>query len=218
MGICSSAPTGESTLKGPIDQQSTPQYTNKEIMSKVKRTSSISNRLLLKVILLGDSGVGKSSIMNQYVHENFLAEYKATIGADFLTKHLTVEGQPVTMQIWDTAGQERFQSLGAAFYRGADCCALVFDVNEEKTFNSVPSWRQEFLHKAAVDDPETFPFVLVGNKVDVENKREVLKRQVEEWCSANGGIRYFETSAKQGIGVATAFQCLANAALARAIS
>lgn len=81
-------------------------------------------KTLLKVIILGDSSVGKTSLMNQYVNRKFSNQYKATIGADFLTKELTVDDRTVTMQIWDTAGQERFQSLGVAFYRGADCCVL----------------------------------------------------------------------------------------------
>ncbi|KAJ8910435.1 hypothetical protein NQ315_012577 [Exocentrus adspersus] len=82
-------------------------------------------KVLLKVIILGDSSVGKTSLMNQYVNRKFSNQYKATIGADFLTKEVTVDDRTVTMQIWDTAGQERFQSLGVAFYRGADCCVLV---------------------------------------------------------------------------------------------
>lgn len=81
-------------------------------------------KVLLKVIILGDSGVGKTSLMNQYVNKKFSNQYKATIGADFLTKEVIVDDRVVTMQIWDTAGQERFQSLGVAFYRGADCCVL----------------------------------------------------------------------------------------------
>lgn len=81
-------------------------------------------KVLLKVIILGDSSVGKTSLMNQYVNRKFSNQYKATIGADFLTKEVTVDDRTVTMQIWDTAGQERFQSLGVAFYRGADCCVL----------------------------------------------------------------------------------------------
>ena len=80
---------------------------------------------LLKVIILGDTGVGKSSLMGRYVNDKFDTRYKATIGADFLTKEVEVEGTKVTLQIWDTAGQERFQSLGSAFYRGADACMLV---------------------------------------------------------------------------------------------
>ena len=79
----------------------------------------------MKVIILGDSGVGKTSLMNQFVNKKFSNQYKATIGADFLTKEVMVDDRLVTMQIWDTAGQERFQSLGVAFYRGADSCVLV---------------------------------------------------------------------------------------------
>jgi len=122
MGCGSSSPQ--------VNLGSKPQYGDENYVTRGRSPSL--DRTLLKVILLGDSGVGKSSIMNQYVHEKFTAEYKATIGADFLTKHLIIDDKPITMQIWDTAGQERFQSLGVAFYRGADCCALVFDVNDEK--------------------------------------------------------------------------------------
>lgn len=79
-------------------------------------------------------------------------------------------------QLWDTAGQERFQSLGVAFYRGADCCVLVYDVNSAKSFETLDSWRDEFLIQASPHDPENFPFVVLGNKIDVEeNKRQVFK-------------------------------------------
>ena len=78
------------------------------------------------------------------------------------------------MQLWDTAGQERFQSLGVAFYRGADCCVLVYDVNSSKSFETLDSWRDEFLIQASPHDPENFPFVVLGNKIDVEeSKRQV---------------------------------------------
>lgn len=99
-------------------------------------------KVLLKVIVLGDSGVGKTSLMNQYVNRKFTNQYKATIGADFLTKEVMIEDKLVTMQIWDTAGQERFQSLGVAFYRGADACVLVYDVTNEKSFRQLDSWRE----------------------------------------------------------------------------
>ncbi|VAH63969.1 unnamed protein product [Triticum turgidum subsp. durum] len=102
-------------------------------------------RTLLKVIILGDSGVGKTSLMNQYVNKKFSNQYKATIGADFLTKEVQYEDRLFTLQIWDTAGQERFQSLGVAFYRGADCCVLVYDVNSMKSFDNLNNWREEFL-------------------------------------------------------------------------
>uniref|UniRef100_A0A7N0UPY9 Ras-related protein Rab-7b n=1 Tax=Kalanchoe fedtschenkoi TaxID=63787 RepID=A0A7N0UPY9_KALFE len=128
-------------------------------------------RVLLKVIVLGDSGVGKTSLMNQYVNKKFREQYKATIGADFVTKELQVDDKHVTLQIWDTAGQERFQSLGAAFYRGADCCVLVYDVNAPKSFETLRKWHEEFLKQADPVDPSTFPFVVIGNKVDVEGEK-----------------------------------------------
>jgi Ras-related protein Rab-7A len=195
------------------DLGSKPRYGDETYITRARSPSF--DRTLLKVILLGDSGVGKSSIMNQYVHEKFTAEYKATIGADFLTKHLIIDDKPITMQIWDTAGQERFQSLGVAFYRGADCCALVFDVNDEKTFENVNNWKEEFLLKAGVEDPQNFPFVLLGNKIDVENGRQVSKKKALKFCEDNGNIQYFETSAKEGIGVSNAFMHLATYATSK---
>ncbi|MFS7969681.1 putative small GTP-binding protein [Helianthus anomalus] len=107
----------------------------------------MSDRMLLKVIVLGDSGVGKTSLMNQYVYKRFNKQYKATIGADFVTKELHIDDKLVTLQIWDTAGQERFHSLGVSFYRGADCCVLVYDVNIQKTFETLQTWHEEFLNQ-----------------------------------------------------------------------
>jgi len=152
--------------------------------------------------------------MNQYVSRKFSTHYKATIGADFLTKEVMVDDKLVTNQIWDTAGQERFQSLGVAFYRGADCCVLVFDVNAAKTFEHIDNWKEEFLHQAAPRNPESFPFVLIGNKIDLEN-RAVTQKRAQAWCQNNGNIPYFETSAKESINVDQAFQAIAKNALAR---
>nr|KAJ3415441.1 Ras- protein Rab-7 [Polyrhizophydium stewartii] len=152
--------------------------------------------------------------MNQYVNNKFSTQYKATIGADFLTKEVLVEERSVTMQIWDTAGQERFQSLGVAFYRGADCCALVYDVNNVKSFENLDSWRDEFLLQANPRDPENFPFVVIGNKVDVEeSKRQVTQKRAMAWCQQKGNIPYFETSAKEGINVEQAFFTIAKNSL-----
>jgi len=169
-------------------------------------------KVLLKVIILGDSGVGKTSLMNQYVYMKFNARVKATIGADFLTKEVTVDDRLVTMQIWDTAGQERFQSLGVAFYRGADSCVLVFDVLQPKTFDNLDSWRDEFLIQAGPRDPDNFPFVVLGNKIDVD-ARVVAQKRAHAWCQAKGNIPYFETSAKEAINVEQAFQVIARNAL-----
>ncbi|KAK9142573.1 hypothetical protein Syun_011973 [Stephania yunnanensis] len=174
-------------------------------------------RMLLKVIILGDSGVGKTSIMNQFVNRKFSNQYKATIGADFLTKEVQVDDMLFTLQvqIWDTAGQERFQSLGVAFYRGADCCVLVYDVNVMKSFENLNNWREEFLIQANPSDLENFPFVVLGNKIDVDggSSRMVSEKKAKTWCASKGNIPYFETSAKEGFNVEAAFQCIARNAL-----
>ena len=121
-------------------------------------------------------------------NKKFSNQYKATIGADFLTKEVMVDDRLVTLQIWDTAGQERFQSLGVAFYRGAACCVLVFDVTIAKTFDNLESWRDEFLIQAAPRDPDKFPFVVIGNKIDVENQRVVSTKRLQTWCASKGDI------------------------------
>merc|ERR1711908_130419 len=161
-------------------------------------------RTLLKVIILGDSGVGKTSLMHQYVSKKFSNQYKATIGADFLTKEVQVEDRLVTMQI-----------LGVAFYRGADCCVLVYDVNTAKTFENLDNWRDEFLIQASPKDPDNFPFVVLGNKVDVDggSSRVVSKKKATTWCASKGDVPYYETSAKEDINIDAAFECIAKNAL-----
>lgn len=167
----------------------------------------MNRKFLLKVIILGDSGVGKTSLMNQYVNRKFSVQYKATIGADFLTKELVVGTRLITLQIWDTAGQERFQSLGHAFYRGADCCVLVFDLTNAQSFSNVEIWRDEFLLQANAS-PERFPFVLLGNKADVPDRVVTYKRALA--YATKHGLNYFETSAKTGANVELAFQKIAQ--------
>ncbi|OIW18196.1 hypothetical protein TanjilG_31316 [Lupinus angustifolius] len=163
-------------------------------------------RTLLKVIVLGDSG---------YVYKKFSQQYKATIGADFVTRELQIDGKLITLQIWDTAGQERFQSLGPAFYRGADCCVLVYDININKSFDKINNWHDEFLHQANLGDNEAFPFVLIGNKVDLDggNSRRVTENKAREWCASRGNIPYIETSAKEGYNVDEAFLRVAKISL-----
>jgi Ras-related protein Rab-7A len=100
-----------------------------------------------------------------------------------------------------------------AFYRGADCCVLVFDVNVAKSFEMLTSWREEFLIQAGPRDPDTFPFVVLGNQIDKENSRIVSQKKAQAWCQERGNIPYFETSAKEGINVEQAFQCIAKMAL-----
>ncbi|KAL7714569.1 Ras-related protein Rab-7b [Entamoeba marina] len=163
-------------------------------------------KVLLKMILIGDSGVGKSSLMNQFIEKTFSAQYKATIGADFLTKEVNVDGTAVTLQIWDTAGHEKFMSFGAAFYRGSDCCLLVLDVTSEQSFKSLDTWKKEFLNGANVANPSNFPFVVLVNKMDEDqSKHAVSISEVKQWCESNGSIPCYETSAKTGAQVDGAF-------------
>jgi len=184
--------------------------------------------------------VGKTSLMNRYHSNKFTGQYKATIGADFLSKEVTVT-DPLTgasklasLQIWDTAGQERFQSLGVAFYRGADACLLVYDVTDPKSFENLESWRAEFLRQVGgggggssmyggggmgVDENSNFPFVVLGNKIDKESERRVPRAKAEQWCRSKAGlgmsspIPHFETSAKTAVNVEDAFLEAATLAL-----
>merc|ERR1712217_296528 len=118
-----------------------------------------------------------------------------------------------TLQIWDTAGQERFQSLGVAFYRGADCCVLVYDLTVPKTFESMDSWRDEFLIQASPRDPDNFPFVVIGNKSDLHDKRKVATVRAQEWGRNKNNIPYHETSAATALNVETAFLEIARKAV-----
>ena len=168
--------------------------------------------------------------MNRYHSNKFTGQYKATIGADFLSKHVSITDpqtgtiRNVTLQIWDTAGQERFQSLGVAFYRGADAVALVYDVGDGRSFDHLENWRNEFLRQVGLEDGRgaNFPFVLLGNKIDrPEGERQVPRNRAEQWCETaglggemgGGPIPHFETSAKTAENVDAAFLELATLAV-----
>ncbi|KAI8374430.1 P-loop containing nucleoside triphosphate hydrolase protein [Radiomyces spectabilis] len=170
---------------------------------------------ILKVVLIGDGGVGKTSLRNQFIHKRFTNAYKATIGADFITKEVeTDSGKKVMMQIWDTAGQERFQSLGVAYYRGADACVLVYDVNNFLSFQHLERWLADFLKQSSLplEEARNFPILIVGNKIDIDD-RVVSRRQArafaEQHSSDKMQIPCFEASAKDGTGVEKAFKHLA---------
>merc|ERR1740130_61810 len=110
-----------------------------------------------------------------------------------------IDEKLVTLQIWDTAGQEWFQSLGVAFYRGADSCVLVHDITDAKSFDNLESWMDEFLAHAAPRNAESFPFVVLGNKADLDSKRQVSANKAKAWCASKGDIPFFKTIAQNAL-------------------
>ena len=157
--------------------------------------------------------MGKTALMHQYIEKTFISSYKPTIGADFLSKDITIEDKAVTYQLWDTAGQERYKSLGSAFYKGADGCILVFDICDSKTFDSIAKWKEDFLSQISTKDPEKFPFVLIGNKSDKEPERKIPSVKALTFCKQFHNMEYFESSAKEGTNVKEAFELVARQAL-----
>ena len=165
----------------------------------------MSKPVFLKVVLLGDGGVGKSSLIQRFMSNKFDPSLFHTIGVEFLNKDLMVDGDRYTLQIWDTAGQERFKSLRTPFYRGTDCCLLTFAIDDSQSFQNIAMWKKEFLYYADVKDPDNFPFVVLGNKSDLSTERKVTSDEVELWCGQNGRQPYYETSAKDAVNVDLAF-------------
>jgi len=169
-------------------------------------------RQAFKIIVIGDPFVGKTSLMGQFVTKKFSSTPRATIGYDFMKKDVMVGDRLVVLQIWDTAGQGAQFKLVNSYYRGTDCCVLVFDVTKSLSFDHLEYWHEEFLTYANPLNRETFPFVVIGNKVDIADSRVITTQKAQEWCQERG-IPYFETSAKEGIQVDQAFEEVAKLAL-----
>ncbi|XP_037960538.1 ras-related protein Rab-9B [Teleopsis dalmanni] len=161
--------------------------------------------ILLKVVILGDGGVGKSCLMNRFVSNRYDENNFHTIGVEFMNKDIDVDGEKYTLQIWDTAGQERFRALRTPFYRGSDVCILCYAVNDRDSFRGLKLWRDEFLAYANIK-ADKFPFIVVGNKVDLAlHDRQVSFEEVQEWCDNNSISSVIETSSKAASNVTDAF-------------
>jgi len=148
--------------------------------------------------------VGKTSLLVRYVDNKFSINTKSTIGADFLSKPIEVDDQPVTLQIWDTAGQERFQGLGTTFYRGSDGAIFVFDVSRKATFDALGQWKNAFLIQVGQEGNENFPMLVVANKVDLED-RQVTTQMIQKFCKDHN-LDFVECSAKEATNVGKAFE------------
>ena len=170
--------------------------------------------LNFKLVVLGDSGVGKTTLIHRYVDNEFRADFKATIGADFNSKTIRVDGQDVDLQIWDTAGEERFHSVGAAFYRGTDGCILVYDVTQRESFNRLKGWENDLFRKSGID-AQDFPIVVFGNKADLQGQRQITAEEGEQYGIQNE-VPVFEVSAVSGQNLDKGFEKLVEIFLKRA--
>jgi len=172
--------------------------------------------VLLKLLLLGDAHVGKTSVFNRYVRDNYSEMYKTTIGADFFSKTLKVDGKEVILQIWDTAGQERYHSMGTAFFRGSDACILVYDIAVQRTFDALTQWVERFVQGVGIENQNLrdsgYIFVVLGNKCDLEENRQVETEMAKQYCETHG-FQFFETSALNAINVNEAFDYIARRGL-----
>ncbi|XP_057547485.1 ras-related protein RABA5e-like [Amaranthus tricolor] len=156
---------------------------------------------LFKIVIIGDSAVGKSNLLSRYARNEFNMHSKATIGVEFQTQSLEIEGKEVKAQIWDTAGQERFRAVTSAYYRGAVGALIVYDISRTTTFESVGRWLDEL----NTHSDTTVARMLVGNKSDLDNIRAVSVEEGKSLAEEHG-LFFMETSAKDSTNVKTAFE------------
>ena len=165
----------------------------------------ISYELLYKIIIIGDSGVGKSNILSRYLNDDFNLDSKNTVGVELGTKYLKIKGKGAKLQIWDTAGQERYRSITTSYYKGSHGCFIVYDIANEESFENVDKWYSE----AVKTTSENVSIILVGNKCDLEDQRIITKETGEEKAK-NLKCPFFETSAKTKINIDEIFQEITN--------
>ncbi|XP_015875837.1 ras-related protein RABA2a [Ziziphus jujuba] len=158
---------------------------------------------LFKVVLIGDSGVGKSNLLSRFTRNEFCLESKSTIGVEFATRTLQVEGRTVKAQIWDTAGQERYRAITSAYYRGALGALLVYDVTKPTTFENVSRWLKELRDHA----DSNIVIMLIGNKTDLKHLRAVATEDAQSYAEKEG-LSFIETSALEATNVEKAFQTI----------
>ncbi len=156
--------------------------------------------MIFKVVLIGDTSVGKTNILSKYLTNDFDPDSKATVGVEFGTKNFKIEDNIVKVQIWDTAGQERYRSITNAYYKGAKGSLLVYDITNPKTFESIDRW----LSDLKVNGDENISVVLLGNKSDLESVRKVSTQQGKEKAEFYK-LAFMETSALNGNNIEKAF-------------
>ena len=173
--------------------------TNKKNIQKIK--------LALKIILVGDSAVGKTSILSRYIDNSFDENIKCTINIGIKTKLIDIdENTSVKMNIWDTAGQERYRSMTRQYYNNCQGAIFVFDLTKKKTFESLPQWIKELNENDSHSKNKKIECLILGNKSDLTNEREVIAEDIQNFI--NNKYLYYEVSAKNGNNISLAFDDL----------
>ena len=159
---------------------------------------------LIKLLIIGDSGVGKTCFLLRFSDDNFTASHLTTIGIDFKLKTMEIDGKTIKLQIWDTAGQERFRTITQTYYKGAMGIILAYDCTDENSFNNIRNWVQQIKMHAS----DNVSKVLIGNKCDRPDKK--ISTEQGEALANELGIKFFETSAKTNINVNETFKFIAK--------
>ena len=170
-----------------------------------EESESNNYELLYKIIIIGDTCVGKSNILSRYLKDEFREDSKSTVGVELGTKFLKVKDVGTKIQIWDTAGQERYRSITSSYYKGSHGCFIVYDITSEISFENVDKWYQQAQKEASKD----VSIILVGNKCDLEDQRKVSKEKGEEKAK-QFNIPFFETSALSKIKIDDIFNEMVN--------
>jgi Ras-related protein Rab-8A len=160
---------------------------------------------LIKLLLIGDSGVGKSCLLLRFSDDSFTTSFITTIGIDFKIKTIELDGKRIKLQIWDTAGQERFRTITTAYYRGAMGILLVYDVTDEQSFQNIRNWIRNIEQHAA----DNVDKILIGNKCDMISEKVVETSRGQELADEYD-IKFFETSAKSNVNVVEGFIAIAT--------
>jgi len=168
---------------------------------------------LYKVLVIGDYGVGKTSIIRRYTEGYFTPNYKLTIGVDFALKNIDYkDGQKISLQLWDIAGHERFGHMTHVYYKYAIAAILVFDLGRPATFESVLKWQKDLNEKVMLANEEPVPQILLANKADI-SPNEIDKERLDAFCEDNGFLAWYATSAKTNKNIEEAMEFLIEAIL-----
>jgi small GTP-binding protein len=159
--------------------------------------------LIFKIVLIGDSNVGKTNILSKYLQNEFNPDSKATVGVEFGSKTININNNVIKAQIWDTAGTEKYRSITNAYYKGAKGAFVVYDISRKASFNNIDKW----LFDLKNNGDENINIVIIGNKIDLENQREVTTEEGEKKAIINKAS-FIETSAKNGDNIEKAFNLM----------